>query len=76
MPRRSSTPPVCDPTVCRAFLIPTAKGLIQIKNAIGVLDPCSPQFQKAAMACKGLDNGFGEQSSVAASASGNGGGSS
>lgn len=52
------------------------EGLIQIKNAIGVLDPSSPPFQKAATACKSLDNGFGEQSSVAASASGSGGGSS
>jgi hypothetical protein len=55
------------------FPDPNGEGLIQIKNAIGVLDPSSPQFQTAATACKSLDNGFGEQSSVAAPAPGSGG---
>jgi hypothetical protein len=57
------------------FPDPNGQGLIQINNATGTLDQGSPQFQKAAAACKRLENGFAEQSSVASSASGGGGGS-
>ena len=53
------------------FPDPNGQGLIQI-NATGTLEPSSPQFQKAQTACKSLENGFGEQSSTAAS-SGSGG---
>jgi hypothetical protein len=48
-----------------SFPDPNGQGLIQINNATGSLDPNSPQFQKAASACKSLENGFGEASSVA-----------
>jgi hypothetical protein len=47
------------------FPDPNGQGMIQINGATGSLDPNSPQFQKAATACKGLQNGFGEASSVA-----------
>ena len=47
------------------FPDPNGQGVIQIKNATGTLDASSPQFQKAETACKTLDNGFAEQSSVA-----------
>ncbi len=50
------------------FPDPNGQGLIQIKNATGVLDASSPQFQKAATSCKSLDNGFAEQESVAVAA--------
>jgi hypothetical protein len=57
------------------FPDPNGQGLIQINNATGTLDPSSPQFQKAAAACKSLENGFGEQSSAAVSSGSGGGGS-
>jgi hypothetical protein len=50
------------------FPDPNGQGKIQINNATGVLDASSPQFQKAQTACKSLENGFAEQSSVAATA--------
>jgi hypothetical protein len=50
-----------------SFPDPNGQGLIQIKNATGVLEPSSPQYQKAETACKNLDNGFAEQSSTAVS---------
>ena len=49
------------------FPDPNGQGVIQIENATGTLDASSPQFQKAETACKTLDNGFAEQSSVAVS---------
>jgi hypothetical protein len=58
------------------FPDPNGQGLIQISNATGPLDPNSPQFQKAATACKRLDNGFGQASSAAVRATGSGGGGS
>jgi hypothetical protein len=59
------------------FPDPNGQGVIQIKNATGTLDASSPQFQKAVAACKTLDNGFAQQSSVAVSSnSGNGAGGS
>jgi hypothetical protein len=58
------------------FPDPNGQGLIQINNATGSLVPDSPQFEQAATACRRLDNGFGEQSSVAAHAPGRGGGGS
>jgi hypothetical protein len=58
-----------------SFPDPNGQGLIQIKNATGTLDPSAPQFQKAQSACKRLDNGFGEQSSVADSSPPGSGGS-
>jgi hypothetical protein len=54
------------------FPDPNGQGLIQI-NATGTLEPSSPAFQKAMAACKGLDNGFGEQSSAAVSSQASGG---
>ncbi len=58
------------------FPDPNGQGLIQI-NATGTLEPSSPQYQKAQTACKGLENGFAEQSSTAvSSASGGAGGGS
>jgi hypothetical protein len=56
------------------FPDPNGQGLIQI-NAIGTLEPSSPQFQKAETACKSLESGFAESSSTAASASSGGAGS-
>jgi hypothetical protein len=50
------------------FPDPNGQGLIRI-NAVGSLEPSSPAFQRAATACKSLENGFGEQSSVAQPAS-------
>jgi len=44
------------------FPDPNGQGMIQIKNATGVLDPNSPQYLQAAKACQNLDEGFGEQS--------------
>jgi hypothetical protein len=57
------------------FPDPDGQGVIQIKNATGTLDASSPQFQKAETACKKLDNGFAEQSSVAVSSGSASGGS-
>ncbi len=58
------------------FPDPNGQGLIEINNATGTLDASSPQFENAAMACKRLENGFGEVSSAAESApSGAGSGS-
>jgi hypothetical protein len=45
------------------FPDPNGQGVIQIKNATGILDPSSPQYLQAAKACQSLDKGFGEQSS-------------
>jgi hypothetical protein len=56
------------------FPDPNGQGVIQIENATGTLNASSPQFQKAETACKGLDNGFGEQSSSAVSSAPGGGG--
>jgi hypothetical protein len=58
------------------FPDPNGQGLIQINNATGPLDPNSPQFEKAAAACKRLANGFGEESSAATPAPSSGGGGS
>lgn len=49
---------------------PNGQGLIQIKNATGTLDASSSEFQKAQTACRSLDNGFAQQSSVAVSGGG------
>lgn len=57
------------------FPDPNGQGLIQNNNATGTLEESSPQFWKAATACKSLENGFGEQRSVAVSASAGSGGS-
>jgi hypothetical protein len=58
------------------FPDPNGQGLIKL-SATGTLDPNSPQFQKAETACKRLDNGFAQQSSVAVSSpSGGAGGGS
>jgi len=46
------------------FPDPNGQGLIQV-NATGTLEPTSPQFLKAETACKGLENGFAQQTSVA-----------
>jgi hypothetical protein len=57
------------------FPDPNGQGVLLIQG--GNIEASSPAFQKAQTACKRLDNGFGEQSSVASgsSASGGGGGS-
>jgi hypothetical protein len=39
------------------FPEPNAQGLIKITNPTGVMDPKSPQFQKAEKACQSLNNG-------------------
>jgi hypothetical protein len=57
------------------FPDPNGQGLIQINNATGVLEQSSPAFQKAEVACKSLDNGFGESAASASSASGGAAGS-
>jgi hypothetical protein len=57
------------------FPDPNGQGLIQIKNATGTLDSSSPQFQQAESACKRLDDGFAQQSSVAVSSTSGSGGS-
>jgi hypothetical protein len=54
------------------FPDPNGQGLIQI-NATGALEPSSPAFQKAQMACKSLDNGFGVSAASASSAQGGAG---
>ncbi|MGH2873560.1 MAG: hypothetical protein ACRDL5_14005 [Solirubrobacteraceae bacterium] len=52
------------------FPDPNGQGVIQINNAPGLLEPSSPAFQKARMACKSLENGFGvSAASASASAS-------
>jgi hypothetical protein len=43
------------------FPDPNGQGIIQVKNATGILDQNSPQYLEAADACQSLDNGFGEQ---------------
>jgi hypothetical protein len=58
------------------FPDPNGQGVIQINDATGDLDPNSPQFEKAATACKRLENGFGVASSVASQSSGATGGGS
>jgi hypothetical protein len=50
-----------------SFPDPNGQGMIQIRSAISTLENSSPQFQKAATACKSLANGFGEVSSVVVS---------
>ena len=52
------------------FPDPNGQGLIQIRNATGVLDPSSPQFQKAETACERLDDGFAQASGSSSQASG------
>jgi hypothetical protein len=54
------------------FPDPNGQGLIQV-NATGALEPSSPAFQKAQMACKSLDNGFGVSAASASSAPGGAG---
>ena len=44
------------------FPDPNGQGIIQIKNATGILDPNSPQYLQAAKACQNLDKGFAEHS--------------
>jgi hypothetical protein len=56
-----------------SFPDPNGQGLIQI-NATGTLEPSSPQFRKAETACKSLENGFAQQSSVATGGSSQPGG--
>jgi hypothetical protein len=58
------------------FPDPDGQGVIQLNSSTGI-DESSPAFQKAEAACKAMDNGFGEESSVAATAgsSASGGGS-
>ncbi len=60
------------------FPDPNGRGVIQVNSSAGI-DQSSPAFQKAEAACKSLDNGFGEQSTVARAGSsppgGAGGGS-
>lgn len=53
------------------FPDPNGEGLIQVTDPTGVMDPNSPQFQKAQTACQKLDNGFDE--SMTASSGGPGG---
>jgi hypothetical protein len=49
---------------------PNGRGVIPIiTNATGILDPSSPQFQKAEKVCQSMDNGF---SSGGAASSGSG----
>ena len=43
------------------FPDPNGQGVIQIKNATGILDPGSPQYERAQTACQSLDKGFREQ---------------
>ena len=43
------------------FPDPNGQGLIQITNPTGILDPSSPQYQRAQTACQSLDNGFSQQ---------------
>jgi hypothetical protein len=50
------------------FPDPNGQGLIQINDAVGNLAPNSLGFQKATTACKSLENGFAQQSSVASAA--------
>jgi len=57
------------------FPDPDGQGLIQINHATGVLVSSSPQFQKAAEACKSLQRGGFAQQSSQATASPPGGGS-
>ena len=58
------------------FPDPNGQGLIQINHATGVLVSSSPQFQKAAAACKSLQRGgFAQQSSQATAAPPGGAGS-
>ncbi|MGP8206914.1 MAG: hypothetical protein ACLQVK_12840 [Acidimicrobiales bacterium] len=42
------------------FPDPNGQGLIQVTNPTGIMDPNSPQFQRAQTACQKLDNGFPE----------------
>jgi hypothetical protein len=49
------------------FPDPDGQGVIQVNSSTGI-DESSPAVQKAEAACKTLDNGFGEESSVAAAA--------
>jgi hypothetical protein len=42
------------------FPDPNGQGVIQIKNATGILDPNSPQYETAQTACQSLDKGFAE----------------
>jgi hypothetical protein len=43
------------------FPDPNGHGVIQITNPAGVLDPNSPQFQKAQTACQSLNTGFDDE---------------
>jgi hypothetical protein len=54
------------------FPDPNGQGLIQV-NVSGALEPSSPAFQKAQMACKGLDDGFGVSVASASASSAPGG---
>jgi hypothetical protein len=54
------------------FPDPNGQGLIQV-NATAALEPSSPAFEKAQMACKSLDNGFGVSVASASSAPGGAG---
>jgi hypothetical protein len=54
------------------FPDPNDQGLIKI-NASGTLEPSSPAFRKAQMACKSLHNGFGVSIASASSAPGGAG---
>jgi hypothetical protein len=55
------------------FPDPTGQGVIKITNATGILDPNSPQYEKAQTACQRLDNGFSEEGSSRSGAPGGGG---
>jgi hypothetical protein len=55
------------------FPDPNGQGVIQINNATGVLEPSSPALQKAQMACRSLENGFGVSAASASSVPGGAG---
>ena len=47
------------------FPEPNGQGLIKITNQTGIMDPNSPQFQRAEKACQSANNGgFDIQSAV------------
>jgi hypothetical protein len=51
------------------FPDPNGRGVIQLTNPTGILDPSSPQFQRAQQACQSLDNGFDESAEAASAGS-------
>jgi hypothetical protein len=55
------------------FPDPNGQGILKITNTTGILDPNSPQYEKAQTACQSLDNGFSEEASSSSGAPGVGG---